>query len=506
MPRQKKSSSPGGSQRQLRVGETVRHAVAEILSQGEVHDPDLEGHIITVPEVRMSPDLKLATVYVMPLGGRDTDAVIAALERNKKFLRGEIAHRVNLKFAPDIRFRVDERFDDGRAHRETTADTCGAARPCTRFGRRVMTVMTTNSVIDAKDADARDAERDAFAGPRTDDARRTNNDPRQKQGKQNQQPRRDKRDVHGWVVLDKPIGMTSTQAVAVLKRLFQAKRAGHAGTLDPLASGGLPIALGEATKTVPFVMDGRKRYRFTVSWGEERDTDDTEGRPVRTSESRPTADSIRQLLPRFTGVIEQIPPQYSAIKVQGERAYDLARDGETVELKPRPVEIHELTLVEHGDNGQSVFEAECGKGTYVRALARDMGRILGCFGHICALRRTLVGPFTERDMIPLEQLEALCNRAASGEGSLADALLPVETALDDIPALAVTRADAARLHRGQAVLLRGRDAPNTSGTVYVTVAGRLLALAEIGNGELIPKRVFNLNGLTASPARNNESN
>ncbi|UFX45464.1 tRNA pseudouridine(55) synthase TruB [Bradyrhizobium sp. 41S5] len=369
-----------------------------------------------------------------------------------------------------------------------------------------MTVMTTNSVIDAKDADARDAERDAFAGPRTDDARRTNNDPRQKQGKQNQQPRRDKRDVHGWVVLDKPIGMTSTQAVAVLKRLFQAKRAGHAGTLDPLASGGLPIALGEATKTVPFVMDGRKRYRFTVCWGEERDTDDTEGRPVRTSESRPTADSIRQLLPRFIGVIEQIPPQYSAIKVQGERAYDLARDGETVELKPRPVEIHELTLVEHGDNGQSVFEAECGKGTYVRALARDMGRILGCFGHICALRRTLVGPFTERDMIPLEQLEALCNRAASGEGSLADALLPVETALDDIPALAVTRADAARLHRGQAVLLRGRDAPNTSGTVYVTVAGRLLALAEIGNGELIPKRVFNLNGLTAGPARNNESN
>ncbi|GEC59393.1 tRNA pseudouridine55 synthase [Bradyrhizobium japonicum] len=369
-----------------------------------------------------------------------------------------------------------------------------------------MTVMTTNSVIDAKDSDARDAERDAFAGQRSDDARRTNNDPRQKQGRQNQQPRRDKRDVHGWVVLDKPIGMTSTQAVAVLKRLFQAKRAGHAGTLDPLASGGLPIALGEATKTVPFVMDGRKRYRFTVCWGEERDTDDTEGRPVRTSESRPTADSIRELLPRFTGVIEQIPPQYSAIKVQGERAYDLARDGETVELKPRPVEIHELTLAEHGDNGQSVFEAECGKGTYVRALARDMGRILGCFGHICALRRTLVGPFTERDMIPLEQLEALCNRAASGEGSLADALLPVETALDDIPALAVTRADAARLHRGQAVLLRGRDAPNTSGTVYVTVAGRLLALAEIGNGELIPKRVFNLNGLTAGPARNHESN
>jgi tRNA pseudouridine55 synthase len=303
------------------------------------------------------------------------------------------------------------------------------------------------------------------------------------------------------VCLDKPVGMTSTHAVAVLKRLFNAKRAGHAGTLDPLASGGLPIALGEATKTVPFVMDGRKRYRFTVCWGEERDTDDTEGRVTQSSPNRPTPEAIRALLPQFTGTIEQTPPQYSAIKIQGERAYDLARDGEVVALAPRPVEIHELTLVEQLDNDRSVFEAECGKGTYVRALARDMGRILGCFGHICALRRTLCGPFTEEDMIPLADLEALCDRAASGEGSLADALLPVETALDDIPALAVTRADAARLHRGQAVLLRGRDAPISNGTVYVTVGGRLLALAELGNGELIPKRVFNLNGLTASPVR-----
>ncbi|MCR6733802.1 MAG: tRNA pseudouridine(55) synthase TruB [Afipia sp.] len=322
-----------------------------------------------------------------------------------------------------------------------------------------------------------------------------------KQSRQGGQQKRDRRDVHGWVCLDKPVGMTSTHAVAVLKRLFNAKRAGHAGTLDPLASGGLPIALGEATKTVPFVMDGRKRYRFTVCWGEERDTDDTEGRVTQSSPDRPTPEAIRALLPQFTGTIEQTPPQYSAIKIQGERAYDLARDGETVALAPRPVEIHELTLVEQLDNDRSVFEAECGKGTYVRALARDMGRILGCFGHICALRRTLCGPFTEADMIPLVDLEALCDRAASGEGSLADALLPVETALDDIPALAVTRADAARLHRGQAVLLRGRDAPISNGTVYVTVGGRLLALAELGNGELIPKRVFNLTGLTASSGR-----
>ena len=366
-----------------------------------------------------------------------------------------------------------------------------------------MTISLAASAIEAPHDMPPAAECNPADEPR---APRDNNDPRNKQGKgrRNDQPRRDKRDVHGWVVLDKPIGMTSTHAVAVVKRLFSAKRAGHAGTLDPLATGGLPIAMGEATKTVPFVMDGRKRYRFTVAWGEERDTDDIEGRVTATSDQRPTAEAIMALLPRFTGVIEQLPPQYSAIKINGERAYDLARDGEVVALTPRPVEIHELVLVEHGDNGQSTFEAECGKGTYVRALARDFGRLLGCYGHICALRRTLVGPFDEADMIPLAELEALCNRAASGEGNLADALLPVETALDDIPALAVTRADAARLHRGQAVVLRGRDAPICSGTVYVTVAGRLLALAEVGNGELIPKRVFNLTGLTASPVRKEE--
>src|SRR6266404_1110302 len=365
-----------------------------------------------------------------------------------------------------------------------------------------MIVTTGNGTFEPPAGDSDGDEKNISSDPRRDDNRGRDG----KQSRPAGQPRRDKRDVHGWVVLDKPIGLTSTQAVAIVKRLFQAKRAGHAGTLDPLASGGLPIALGEATKTVPFVMDSRKRYRFMVAWGEERDTDDTEGRVTQASDIRPAPDAILNLLPRFIGLIEQIPPQYSAIKIQGERAYDLARDGERVALKPRPVEIHHLSLIEQLDSSHSVFEAECGKGTYVRALARDIGRILGCYGHICALRRTLVGPFGESDMIPLEQLEALCDRAASGEGSLADALLPVETALDDIPALAVTRADAARLHRGQAVLLRGRDAPNCSGTVYVTVAGRLLALAEIGNGELIPKRVFNLTGLTASSGRNqNES-
>jgi tRNA pseudouridine55 synthase len=365
-----------------------------------------------------------------------------------------------------------------------------------------MIATPAKSVFGAQAPDARDVQENNFSESERSEALGNNDLRAGKQSRANNQPRRDKRDIHGWIVLDKPIGMTSTQAVAVVKRLFSAKRAGHAGTLDPLASGGLPIALGEATKTVPFVMDGRKRYSFMVRWGEERDTDDSEGTVVKTSHARPLPDAIRSLLPQFTGLIEQTPPRYSAIKVQGERAYDLARDGEVVELASRPVEIHRLSLVKQLDTDHSVFEAECGKGTYVRALARDIGRLLGCYGHICALRRTLVGPFGENDMIPLEQLESLCNRAASGEVSLADALLPVETALDDIPALAVTRADAARLHRGQAVLLRGRDAPNSSGTVYVTVAGRLLALAEIGNGELIPKRVFNLTGLTGSSGRN----
>jgi tRNA pseudouridine55 synthase len=321
--------------------------------------------------------------------------------------------------------------------------------------------------------------------------------PGQKQG----QRRREKRDVHGWIILDKPVGMTSTHAVAVVKRLFTARRAGHAGTLDPLASGCLPLALGEATKTVPFVMDGRKRYRFTVRWGEERDTDDAEGKAVGTSDARPSAEAITACLPAFTGTISQVPPKFSAIKIEGERAYDLAREGQDVVLEARPVDIHGLALVATPDTDHAVFEAECGKGTYVRALARDIGRVLGCLGHVSALRRTTVGPFGENDMISLEQLEALCHRAASGEGSLADALLPVETALDDIPALAVNRADAARLQRGQAVLLRGRDAPIFRGTVYVTTSGELIALAEVDRGEIIPKRVFNLAGLKGSAGK-----
>jgi len=301
---------------------------------------------------------------------------------------------------------------------------------------------------------------------------------------------REKRDVHGWVVLDKPVGMSSTHAVSVVKRLFQAKRAGHAGTLDPLASGLLPIALGEATKTVPFVMEGRKIYRFTVRWGEERDTDDAEGRMTGSSIGRPTAEAIGALLPRFTGQITQVPPRFSAVKIAGERAYDLARDGEVVEIAPRPVEIHRLELIATPDPDHAMLMAECGKGTYVRALARDLGRALECLGHVAALRRTAVGPFSEDIASSLDALQ----RINFGEGAVLERadLLPVEAGVAALPALRVSPGDAGRLARGQAVLLRGRDAPVMGGWVSVSSHGSLIALAEVEKGELRPRRIFNL--------------
>ena len=300
-------------------------------------------------------------------------------------------------------------------------------------------------------------------------------------------PRPKKRDVHGWLILDKPVGETSTRAVAIVKRAFHAKKAGHAGTLDPLASGILPIAMGEATKTVPFVMDGRKSYRFTVTWGAETTTDDTEGEMVQTSTERPTRSQVEAILPRFTGAIMQVPPKYSAIKIAGERAYDLARDGEEVTLQPRPVEIDALALVGH-ESGSSIFEAECGKGTYVRALARDFGRLLGCFGHVTALRRTRVGPFTEGDAVPLAGL----GEARQQGTDLMTFVTPVDEALSDIPAVSVSRNDAGRLARGQSCLLRGADAPMTAEAVAVFSGGALIAIGEVAQGELHPRRIFHL--------------
>ncbi len=297
--------------------------------------------------------------------------------------------------------------------------------------------------------------------------------------------------VHGWLVFDKPGAMTSTAAVATAKRLFNAAKAGHAGTLDPLASGVLPIAFGEATKTVPFVVDGAKCYRFTVRWGAETDTDDTEGQVLKETDARPSRADIEAVLPRFTGEIMQVPPAYSAIKVAGARAYDLAREGEAVEMPARPVVVDRLEIAEIPNADTCVLEAECGKGTYVRALARDLGRVLGCHGHVCALRRTRVGPFDEAHTISLDKLQEIGHSAAGREGLL-ELLEPVETALDDIPALAISGDDAARLKRGQAVLIRGRDAPILNGPVYVTSRGLLIALGEVRHGEFRPKRVFNL--------------
>jgi len=296
-------------------------------------------------------------------------------------------------------------------------------------------------------------------------------------------PRSQRVEVNGWVILDKPVGLTSTQAVSKLKRLFNAKKAGHAGTLDPLASGVLPVAFGEATKTVPFVQDGEKAYRFTVRWGVETDSDDAEGTVTQTSDLRPEREDVERLLPRFTGEIMQTPPVYSAIKINGERAYDLARDGEKVELAPRPVTIHSLRLVD-GDRDHAVLEAECGKGTYVRAIARDLGRMLGCHGHVVALRRTRVGPFFETESAPLSDL-------LDAPETAHEDMLSIEAGLSELPCIVLDRNGAARLRRGQSVILRGRDAP-CEGPAYAVCAGIPIASGMVEGGEFLPNRVFNL--------------
>jgi tRNA pseudouridine55 synthase len=296
------------------------------------------------------------------------------------------------------------------------------------------------------------------------------------------------RDVTGWICLDKAVGQTSTQAVAAVKRLFDANKAGHAGTLDPLASGALPIALGDATKTVPFVQDGLKRYRFTIRWGIETSTDDAEGPAVATSDLRPSPEAIAALLPEFTGEIMQRPPAFSALKIDGERAYDLAREGAEVVLEERPVTILGLSIVDTPDADHTVLEAECGKGTYVRAIARDLGRRLGCRGHVVALRRLAVGPFGESEMVTLAAL--IDRREAGPVAGLDTLLMPVGMALAELPEVTLSASDAMRLRRGQSVLLRGRDAPILSGVVNATVKGETVAIAEIEAGQLHPRRVF----------------
>jgi len=315
------------------------------------------------------------------------------------------------------------------------------------------------------------------------------------------------RPVSGWLVLDKPLGMGSTEAVSKIKWLFKAEKAGHAGTLDPLASGILPIALGEATKTVPYVVDGEKVYRFTVQWGAETATDDAEGAVIEESEDRPDRKAVEAILPGYIGMIQQKPPAYSAIKIGGERAYDLAREGEKVDIPAREVEIENLTIVSHED-GRTAFEVECGKGTYVRSLARDMGRELGCYGHVVELRRTVVDPFDEEDAVALQELE---KAVAAAEAAIEDGddeeavtqerlrarfaaldpfLLDTGEAMHGYPQVAVSGDQANRIRLGNPAILRGRDAPLPTEDACAFERGKLIAIGEIAAGEFRPRRVF----------------
>ena len=251
--------------------------------------------------------------------------------------------------------------------------------------------------------------------------------------------------LHGWLNLDKPLGMTSFKALSHVKRLLNVSKLGHAGTLDPEASGILPIALGDATRLIEYCQDMDKIYRFTVNWGASTTTDDAAGEIIATQLSRPKKEEILSLLPHFIGNISQTPPRFSALKINGQRAYDLAREGEDFEIKSRLVTVHHLQLLDHGVDS-SVFEVHCGKGTYVRSLARDMGEKLSCLGHIATLRRLKVGNFNEKNAFSLEALEKIVHSS----GVYAP-LLPLTTVLDDISALAVSESEAQRLRYGQTI-------------------------------------------------------
>jgi tRNA pseudouridine55 synthase len=300
------------------------------------------------------------------------------------------------------------------------------------------------------------------------------------------------RPLDGWLIIDKPQGLTSTDVVNRVRRGFDAQKAGHGGTLDPLATGVLPVAFGHATKTVPYVMDGTKLYRFTLRLGEARDTDDADGAVTAESPDRPTDDRLRAALPAFRGVIMQVPPAYSAVKVAGERAYDMAREGRAPVLEPRPARVDRFDLVDRPDADHAVFEVQSGKGVYMRSLARDLALACGARGHIAALRRLRVGPFTEVDAIPLDKVMPGDDMARSSP----DLLLPVATALADIPALALTQAEAVQLTQGQAIsllTLMGRipaEANPAGGLARAMAGGRVVGLCRLDDGMLRPERIL----------------
>jgi tRNA pseudouridine55 synthase len=308
--------------------------------------------------------------------------------------------------------------------------------------------------------------------------------------------------IHGWINLNKPVDVTSTQAVGKIRRALKAQKVGHGGTLDPLASGVLPIALGEATKTVNFIQDSLKTYEFEVTWGEQRTTDDAEGEIINQSDKRPAEVDITALLPGFEGDIEQLPPQFSAVKIDGERAYDIARDGDLAAVQPREVYIESLRLTAH-EGERSTFECHCGKGTYIRAIARDLGQLLGCFGYVSALKRTQVGPMMLEDAISLDFFEQLIHNSAEEKPAEAP-ILPLQTVLDDIPVLAMKEEEAVRLKNGNPVSLLSRpdlERMSNAGidwkaddgiTVLATYQGKAIALLDVNGAKLQPVRVFNI--------------
>ena len=300
------------------------------------------------------------------------------------------------------------------------------------------------------------------------------------------------RPLDGWLIIDKPPGLTSADVVNRVRRAFDAQKAGHGGTLDPLATGVLPIAFGAATKTVPYVMDGTKLYRFTLRFGEARDTDDADGQVTATSAVRPGDEAIRAALPQFRGDIMQVPPTFSAVKIGGERAYDMAREGRPPALEARPARVDRFELIERPDADNAVFEVASGKGVYMRSLARDLAVACGTLGHIAALRRLRVGPFTEAQAIPLDKVRGSEDTAPASP----DLLLPVATALADIPALAMTEAEASGLKHGQAislVTLMGRipgSADPDGGLVRAMAGGRVVGLARLEDGWMKPERIL----------------
>jgi tRNA pseudouridine55 synthase len=308
--------------------------------------------------------------------------------------------------------------------------------------------------------------------------------------------------IHGWINLHKPADITSTQAVGKIRRALNAQKVGHGGTLDPLACGVLPIALGEATKTVNFIQDAMKEYEFTVTWGEQRTTDDSEGDVLGSSKARPTQDDIESILDDFIGDITQIPPQFSAVKVDGERAYDIARDGDHADIKSREVYIEDLVIIEHKSNETS-FKCKCGKGTYIRSIARDMGQKLGCFGYISALKRTKVGSMALENAISLEIFDQMIDNPPQ-EKDLNGVLLPLQTVLDDIPVLALKDQELTALKNGNAISFLSKPdlgrlealgidwKSDDITTALVRYDDRPIAMVEIYGAKIQPVRVFNL--------------